>query len=48
MKKVMNTTQKERAVQEKAFKRMMLYQKRIELTIQKRMNLHSVRKGKCL
>lgn len=46
MKKIMNTVQAGREMQERSFKRMMAYQKKAEQTVnKKRMNQHMIRKG---
>lgn len=46
MKKTMDDVQSGRKMQERAFKRMMAYQKRAEQAVnKKRMNQHMVRRG---
>jgi Sec-independent protein translocase protein TatA len=46
MKKTMNNNQTERKNQEKSFQRMMAYQKKAEMTMnRKKMNYHMIRKG---
>ena len=46
MKKTMNTMQAGREMQERAFKRMMDYQKKAEQMVnKKRMNQHMIRRG---
>lgn len=46
MKKIMNTVQAGREMQERSFKRMMAYQKKAEQAVnKKRMNQHMIRRG---
>lgn len=46
MKKIMNTVQAGREMQERSFKRMMAYQKKAEQEVnKKRMNQHMIRRG---